>query len=164
LIKIDGYLDRLRGNLEVLDEAIANARKMSKPARKGADKAAALQWAKTLRDLVELRSTTLDRIKGHLLGRNETGAIKEPENAWDKNPQIMFERYFKSQLSPWTEQDLKLECEDCGLESEDVFSRSFEKQVPLGIGDMMTTETEHRDLCPNCYTKRQTKKAEAPRH
>ena len=59
--------------LRFLDEQIATARKMSKPKGK-ADKALALQWAKTLRDLVELRNTTLGNIKMHLLGRDETGA------------------------------------------------------------------------------------------
>jgi rubrerythrin len=31
------------------------------------------------------------------------------------------------------------------------------KQVSLGIGDMMTTETEHHDLCSRCYEKRTAK-------
>jgi hypothetical protein len=147
----------LRENLEVLDEAVANARKMSKPARKGADKAAALQWAKTLRDLVEVRNATLLNIKAHILGRDETGAVNDPANVYSRNGEVMFERNFRRLLQPWTLEDLKLKCEDCGVESEDVFSRSFEKQVPLGIGDMMTTETEHHDLCSRCYEKRTAK-------
>jgi hypothetical protein len=57
----------MRENLETLDEQIANARVMSK--RKGKD-ANALQWTKTLRDLVELRNETLEKIKGHVLGRD----------------------------------------------------------------------------------------------
>lgn len=55
-----------------------------------------------------------------LLGRDETGAIREPEDYWDGNQQIKFERYFKNQLSPWTTEDLKLKCEDCKVLSEDV--------------------------------------------
>lgn len=50
---------------------------MSK-SKKGADNRIALQWAKTLRDLVELHDTTLANIKVHLLGRDETGAANEP--------------------------------------------------------------------------------------
>ncbi|MGB9022762.1 MAG: hypothetical protein WCC94_04925 [Candidatus Bathyarchaeia archaeon] len=131
---------------------------MSKPGKKAADEGAALQWARTLRDLVELRNQTLDRVKGHLLGRNETGAITEPENAWDKNPQVMFERYFKRQLSPWTEQDLELECEDCGLSSDEVVNRHFPGKYENYVE---AKSSEDIDLCPNCYTKRQGKEAEA---
>jgi len=65
---LNGYLDRLRENIEVLDEQIENARKMSKPNKKG-DRRAALQSAKILRDLVELRNETLDKIKVHLSER-----------------------------------------------------------------------------------------------
>lgn len=36
-----------------------------------------MQWAKTLRDLVELRNSTLANIKAHMLGRDETGVITE---------------------------------------------------------------------------------------
>jgi hypothetical protein len=156
--KLNGYLDHLRENLETLDEQIANARKMSTPGRKGADKAAALQWAKTLRDLVELRNTTLLNIKTHMLGRDETGATTEPPDFYSGgNAQVRFERDFRGLLAPWTREHLKLKCEDCGAESEGVFSRSFEKQVPFGVGDMMTTETEHHDLCSRCYEKRTVK-------
>jgi rubrerythrin len=155
--KLNGYLDHLRENLETLDEQIANARKMSTPSRKGADKAAALQWAKTLRDLVELRNTTLLNIKTHMLGRDETGATTEPPDFYSGNPEVMFERDFRTLLKPWHESDLRISCEDCGAESEDVFSRSFKKQVSLGIGDMTTTETEHHDLCSRCYEKRTAK-------
>jgi hypothetical protein len=93
LTRIDGYLDHLPENLEVLDEAIANARKMSKPKGKG-NKAAALQWAKTLRDLVELRNTTLANIKAHLLGRDETGATNEPGDVYAGNVQVEYEERF----------------------------------------------------------------------
>jgi len=50
LTKFKGYLDRLRENVESLDEAIETAKANSK--KRGRD---ALQWAKTLRDLIELR-------------------------------------------------------------------------------------------------------------
>jgi hypothetical protein len=38
---------------------------------------------------VDVRAQALDRIKGHLLGRNETGTIREPEDAWSENPQVL---------------------------------------------------------------------------
>ena len=119
---IHGYLDRLRENLETLDEQIVNARKMSE--KKGKD-SNALQWAKVLRDLVELRDTTLANIKAHLLGRDETGVTNEPADVYARNSQVEYERYFRSLLSPWDQQDLKLKCEDCGKENEEVSTREF---------------------------------------
>lgn len=56
--------------------------------RKKADKAASLQWAKTLRDLVEVRNTTMGNIKVHLLGSDGTGTPNEPPECRDS---IMFE-------------------------------------------------------------------------
>jgi len=143
--KLNGFLDHFRGNLEVLDEQIENARAMSK-AEKGTDSRTALQWTKTLRDLIELRNATMEKIKGHILGRDETGAINEPSNVWDHNDQVEFERHFKNQLSPWTEEDLKLECEDCGVESEEVSNRHFSHPYP--------EEDENLDLCEKCYNKK----------
>jgi hypothetical protein len=134
----------LRENVEALDEAIETARAMSK-SKKGSDSRTRLQWAKTLRDLVELRNTTLGNIKVHLLGRDETGAATEPPDNYDGNEQIMFEREFQTFLAPWTREDLKLKCVDCGCESEEVSDR-FVK----GEGD-------HMDLCPACYAKREAK-------
>lgn len=145
--KLRGYLDRLRENVEVLDEQIENARAMSKK-----KDATALQWAKTLRDLLELRTTTLSNIKAHLLGRDETGVVKDPEDCWDENPQVMYERYFKAHLSPWTVEDLKLECADCGVKSEDVSDHYVEG------------EGEHRDLCEKCYDKRPTESSGESKH
>jgi hypothetical protein len=147
--KIKGHLSRLAENLEVLDEAIATARKMSKPAgRKAVDKAAALQWTKTLRDLVEVRNSTLLNIKAHLLGRDETGTPNEPADVYDEGsrPQVEYERYFRSELAPWSLQDLKLKCQDCGVESEDVSGRQghYSNQKDL-------------DLCAGCLEKRQAK-------
>jgi hypothetical protein len=154
LTKIKGYLDRLRENIDVLDESIANARKMSK--RKGKD-ANALQWTKTLRDLVELRNTTLANIKVHLLGRDETGAANEPPDSWDENPQVEYERYFRGQLSPWTERDLKLTCADCSVESEEVSHRHFQELKDSHWKTIV--EAEDADLCPQCVEKRKATRA-----
>jgi len=148
--KLNGYLDHLRENLETLDEQIVNARKMSK--KKGKD-SNALQWAKTLRDLVELRNTTLANIKAHLLGRNETGATNEPDDVYAGNPQVEYERYFRSLLSPWTQQDLKLKCEDCGVESEDTTNRHFPRE---------DASDDYFDLCEKCYEKRVAKEGDEP--
>jgi uncharacterized small protein (DUF1192 family) len=153
---LNGYLDQLRENVATLDETLALARKMGK-SKKAGDHHATIQTLKLIRDLAEVRNATLLSIKAHILGRDETGTVKEPANVYSGNAQVMFERDFKRLLEPWTLEDLKLECEDCGAESEGVFSRSFEKQVSLGVGDIMTTETEHRDLCSRCYAKRTTK-------
>jgi hypothetical protein len=119
-----GYLDRLRENLEVLDEAIANARKQSKLKAKN-EKALALQYSKLLRDLVVERNVTLTAIKGVLLGRSEVGTVNEPNDVYISNEQIEFERAFHNQLKPWTVQDLELECEDCGKSSQGVTSYQF---------------------------------------
>jgi hypothetical protein len=132
-------------NLDVLDESIETARSLSKT-KKGGSSRDIIQGLKILRDLVEQRNTTLDRIKAHLLGRDETGAVREPEDVWDENPQIMYERYFKNELSPWAQDDLKLECEDCGVRSEQVSNYTFEHPYP--------EETERINLCEKCYEKR----------
>jgi hypothetical protein len=136
--KFRGYLDRLRENLEVLDESIASARKPAKGEKAG-DKRARL---KLVRDLVELRSATLGNIKVHLLGRDETGAPNEPDDIWESHAEVEFERYFRNQFSPWTESSLKLTCEDCGVQSEEVSDHYVEK------------ERRHLDLCEECYAKR----------
>lgn len=150
---IHGYLDRLRENVEVLDEAIANGRKMSKPSKKGVDKAAALQWTKLLRDLVQERNATLLNIKTHLLGRNETGSSNEPSDLWDGNDEVEFERHLRDQLRPWTLDRLKLECEDCGKVSEEVSTRHFPHEYEAD---------EYFDLCGRCYEKRTTKDTDEP--
>jgi hypothetical protein len=149
--KFRGYLDRLRENLEVVDEAIVNARKMSKGKGK-AEKAAALQWAKTLRDFVELRGTTLANIKAHMNGRDETGVVHEPPDLYDENPQVEFERCFRNLMTPWTPNDLKLKCEDCGVESEDVSHHDFQEIRDSHYN--MVAEAEDADLCPKCVEKR----------
>jgi hypothetical protein len=132
----------MRENLEVLDEAVENARSMSRNKKNGR---VALQWAKTLRDLLELRDRALVNMKTHALGRDQTGATSEPPDYFtgSKNPQVEFERYLDGLLSPWTREDLKTECEDCGVESQEVETRQFEND-----------ETESVDLCRKCYEKR----------
>jgi hypothetical protein len=146
LTKFKGYLDRLRENLETLDEQIENARQNSKV--KGKDSRVALQYTKTLRDLVELRDRTLLNIKAHLLGRDETGAIVEPEDYYDGNPSVEFERCFNDFLGPWDPRWLKLKCEDCGKESRDTSTRHFPHQFE---------QDEFFVLCPSCYEKRMEK-------
>jgi len=148
--KFKGHLNRLGENVDVLDEAIANARRMSKSKKKGDN---ALQWTKTLRDLIELRNTTLGNIKAHILGRDETGTITEPQDFWDSNQQIMYEREFKRQLAPWTLEDLKLECEDCKVESEDVMYHNFPALEDKHYRDVVPREAA--DLCPQCAHKRE---------
>jgi hypothetical protein len=104
---LNGYLDRMRKNIQVLDESIESV-SMAPRNEKPAERRARL---KLLRDFVELQNATLVATKTHLLGRDETGAPIEPPDHYDHNDQIEFERYFKNQPSPWTEDDLKLECE-----------------------------------------------------
>jgi hypothetical protein len=152
-----GYLDRLKQNLEVLDEAIERVRSVNK-GRGGREDRVALQWVKLLRDLVEQRNATLAEIKAHLLGRDETGAVRDPPDYYEGDFQIMFEREFRNLLEPWRESDLKLRCENCGVESEDVDPQLFSKEVPMGVGDLTTTENEYHNLCSKCYEKRVQKK------
>ena len=143
MTKFKGYLDRLRENLVTLDEQIENARVMSK-AKKGESKAIALQYSKTLRDLLELRDKTLLNIKAHLLGRDETGAVNEPSDVYNGNEEVEFERTFKTFMAPWTAEDLKLKCTDCGLESEEVTARRIQRGY----------DSDWFDLCNECYEKR----------
>jgi hypothetical protein len=142
---LNGYLNRLERNLKSLDASIEDVRKTPK-GEKPSDKRARL---KLLRDLVELQNSTLVAVKTHLLGRDQTGATNEPADVYGDNDQVEFERYFKNQLSPWTIDDLKLECEDCGLKNEHVSNHTFTHPYPR--------ETEYFDLCPKCYDKRTTK-------
>ena len=149
---LNGYLDRMRRNISSLDESIEDVRKTPE-GEKAAEKRARL---KLLRDLVELQNASLLAVKTHLLGRAETGTPVEPEDYYAKNPEVEFERAFQRFLEPWTQEDLKLKCADCGVESEDVSYRSFERKVPFEIGDFKstTTETYNVDLCEKCYDKR----------
>lgn len=153
LVNLDGYLDRLRENLEVTDEQITNAREMSR--NKALDSRSRLQSIKILRDLVEQRNMIMSNIKAHLLGRDATGAVKEPASFYEGNSMVEFERNFKRFLTPWTTEDLKIKCEDCDVESENVSTRSIQKEVPMNLTkDLTTTETEHHDVCSKCYEER----------
>jgi hypothetical protein len=145
---LNGYLDKLRRNIEALDESIESTRKAPE-GEKAAERRARL---KLLRDLIELENSTLTAIKTHLLGRDETGAPSEPPAMWDYNSQVMFERSFKGSLGPWTLDDLKLKCEDCGVESEAVSHHDF--QEIRGSHYNMLVKAEHGDLCPQCVEKR----------
>jgi len=149
---LNGYLDRLRENVATLDEALALARKMGK-SKKAGDRHAAIQALKLIRDLAEVRNATLLSIKAHILGRDETGTVKEPANVYSGNAEVMFERDFKRLLEPWTLEDLKLECEDCGVTSEKVSTRTLE------TGEF---SSENADLCEKCYEKRAAKEGDGP--
>jgi hypothetical protein len=151
---LNGYLDRTRRNIHALDESIEDVRKVPK-GEKPVDKRARL---KLLRDLVELQNSTLVAVKTHLLGRDETGAANEPPDHWEGNDQIEFERYFKNQLSPWTLQDLKLKCVDCGVKNEDVSERYIPEEQDEHYN--VTKESERVDLCPACLKKRSIKDIE----
>jgi hypothetical protein len=155
--KLHGYLDRLRENLEILDEAVVNAQKMARPKKKG--DVSSVQSLKILRDLIELRNATLVEIKAHLLGRNETGALKEPPDYYNGNPEVMFERDFKKFLEPWQESDLSLQCEDCKQVSKDIESRCLTIKMSSELPSILPDyeRTEYHDLCPKCYEKRITK-------
>jgi hypothetical protein len=151
--KLNGYLDRQRETLAALDEAIENARAMSKAGKgkKGKGDHEALQWSKQLLNLVAQRSSLLADIKCHLLGRDETGTPTEPGGFYDGNPQVMYERDFETFLAPWTQEDLKLTCEDCNKHSEDVSTRHF------SIPREYYNDDEYYDLCTKCYGKRAAK-------
>jgi len=142
---LHGFLDRLRENLETLDDQITLAEKNSKG--KGG-----LQWAKLVRDLIEERNSTLDRIKAHLLGRTEVGSIKEPEDYYRGHTEVEFERTFHDFLSPWTMNDLKLRCSECQQESRDVIQRRLVVAKDAWGND----EIQLRDLCRNCFKKIQS--------
>ena len=53
-------------------------------------------------------------------------------------------------LAPWHESDLKLKCEHCHLESEDVSTNLPHDHDP----------DEYVDLCEKCYGKRATESSE----
>ena len=142
---LHGFLDRLRENLETLDDQISLAEKNSK--RKDG-----LQWAKLTRDLIEQRNLTLDRIKAHLLGRTEVGSIKEPEDYYRGHIEVEFERTFHDILSPWTMKDLKLRCSECDDESEVVTQRRLVVAKDAWGND----EVQFRDLCRKCFKKLQS--------
>jgi hypothetical protein len=138
-------LDRLRENLETLDDRTENANWQAKG--KGG-----LQWAKLSRDLVAERNATMQSIKAHLLGRSEVGNIIEPEDYYRANSEVEFERAFQnSVMHPWTEKDLRLECQECHNNSEDVAQR----ELIIGKTSYGSNETQDLDLCSSCFEKLQ---------
>ena len=150
MTELHGFLDHLRENLEILDEQIENAREMSKSKEKTDN---SLQWAKTLRDLIELRNATMDKIKAHLLGRDETGTVKEPLDfhSPQSHPLTLFERQVHDCLAtPWTVERLKIKCAKCGIESDSTRTRTFERfYTTNNYGQSI--QYKDRDLCDSCY-------------
>ena len=144
---LHGSLDRLREHLEILDEALLTARKLARP-KKGAADRDAIQGLKILRDLVQERNATLDRIQVALLGRDEVGVPCSPQDYFTANQEVEYERLFKRMLTPWTEQDLKIECERCHNCSENVTSHNLERKEHFE--GYTLTKTERRNLCPKC--------------
>jgi hypothetical protein len=150
LTELHGFLDHLRENLEILDEQIENARVMSKSKEKGDN---ALQWSKTLRDLVELRNATLEKIQAFLLGRSETGTVEEPMDVFssDTHPLTRFERKFHDYLAkPWTVDDLKTKCAKCETESETTQTHHFEKFYTTSDWSKYI-QYDTQNLCDGCY-------------
>jgi len=141
---LNGFLDRFHENLRLTDRMIADARKSSE--NKKLDSRARIQYLKILGAAVEERERILLDIKAHLLGRGESGVVREPSEVWDYNSEVEFERCFQNMLSPWTHEDLKLKCEDCGVWNENVTHRRFHHPYP--------EEDENYDLCPKCYDKK----------
>ena len=150
--ELHGFLDHLRENLQILDEQIENAREMSKSKEKTDN---SLQWAKTLRDLIQLRNETLDKIKSHLLGRDETGTVKEPLNfhSSQTHPLTLFERQVHDFLDkPWTVESLKIKCERCGTESDSTRTRAFERFYTTNDYSK-SIQHDDQDLCDGCYER-----------
>ena len=133
-----GYLDRLRENIEVLDEAIAIARESSKA--KENNNRMSLQWSKVLRQLVELRNVTLINIKAHLLGIHQTGVVNDPSGHYDENLEVEFEREFQKFMRPL------IKCQHCGRESEEVSTRRIRHEALI--------PDEYVRLCNKCYQNR----------
>jgi len=152
--EVYGWLDRRRRVLEILEEAIENAREESQAKTgRGRDNASRLEWTKTLHRLLETYGSELESIKHHIWGNPSLGNVDEPGEAL--NGLVEFERSFqRGVLDPWDREDLQLECEDCGRSSEEVTNRSF----PSEWIDGKYTEGEDVDLCDECYQKRITAK------
>jgi hypothetical protein len=155
---LNGFLDKMGRNIRALDDAIQDAGPPVE-SEKAAEKRARV---KLLRDLVELQNASLATVKSHLLGLHESGASKEPADVYASNPEVMFERDFARCLRPWVESDLKLRCEDCKSEREDVESRSLTVKVPSQFPGFPPDDerTESHDLCGKCYESRSSKKHE----
>lgn len=142
---IHGYLDKLGRNIQALDAGIESVRKPAK-GEKASDKRARL---KLLRDLIELQNASMAAVKVHILGRDETGSVNEPEDHYDEYAVWEFERNFKRFLEPWTQNDIEFECADCGVKSDQVIRYTFSHPFPQ--------DNEHFYLCDKCYEKRASK-------
>ncbi len=155
---LNGYLDRMRKNIQSLDENIEGLRNVPK-AEKAGEKRARL---KLLRDMIELQNMTLQAIKTHLCGRDETGAPNEPPDFYhDSNdPQVEFERSFRKFLSPWSQDDLKLKCEDCNVNNEEVTHHEFPSIDQPGSPWKILVPNEDADLCSSCARKREAGRQE----
>jgi hypothetical protein len=140
-------LDKLGRNIQALDVGIESVRKPAK-GEKPSDKRPRL---KLLRDLIELQNASMAMVKAHLLARDETGSVNEPEDHYSEYAVWEFERDFKRHLEPWTQKDIEFECEDCGVESEEVYRQTFSHPYPQ--------EDEHFYLCDKCYEKRTTQQS-----
>jgi len=145
-----GWIDRRRWTLQVLEEAIENAREMAMAKTgRGHDSSGRLEWSKTLMKLVELYDSQLSAIKRHIWGNTDAGGNDEPCDS--SNGFIEFERLFQNNvLTPWTSQDLNLKCVDCDVSSQQVSEQAVYKTA---------YDYDHLNLCPDCYAKR---KAEEP--
>jgi hypothetical protein len=115
--------------LEILEEAIENARKEAQAKKgRGHDNASRLEWTKTLHRLLETYDLQLERIKHHVRGNPKLGNADEPGNC--DNSLVEFERRFQTcVLDSWTTEDLKLECQDCGNYSRDVYYRTLKDRA-----------------------------------
>jgi hypothetical protein len=70
--------------------------------------------------------------------------------------QFSFEREFQNFLEPWTRQDLKLKCEDCGVESEEVEYHGFPSLEDKHWREVVPNETAN--LCADkCEASRSAK-------
>ena len=145
-----GWVGRRRWALQVLEKAIENAREMANAKTgRGHDSSSRLEWSKTLMRLVELYDSQLSAIKRHIWGNTDAGGNVEPCDS--DNGFVEFERLFQNNvLTPWTSEDLKLRCVDCGVSSENVSEQTVYKTE---------YDYDHLNLCPACYSKR---KAEEP--
>jgi hypothetical protein len=147
-----GWVGRRRWALQVLEEAIENAREMaSAKTGRGHDSSSRLEWSKTLMRLLELYDGQLTEIKNHIWGHTGPGSDKD-EVADSDNGFIEFERLFQGiVLESWTSEHLKLKCVDCGVSSQQVSEQAVYKTA---------YDYDHLNLCPDCYAKR--KAAEPP--
>lgn len=99
--------------------------------------------------LLELYDLQLEAIKRHVYGSSAPGAGSEPGE--ERTGLIQFERDFQHLVQePWSPEDLKLECEDCGSTSVGVYTRNF----PGEWVDGELTDDEELELCDKCYEKR----------